>query len=96
MITLNQQKFLWITRNVDVKNISQTSNDMIIVNLRDNIQITHCWKKNDRMEVIISDDQSHYIIPDQQHLEEIYRLHLSEENLTSVLKEYCDNNLEKC
>lgn len=96
MITLDQQKFLWIVNHSDVKSIKQAENDVVIVNVRDNIQITHCWKKNNRMELIITDDQSHYVIPDKSHLEEILTLHIDNKDLTQILKDYCDKNLEKC
>jgi hypothetical protein len=66
-----------------------------MVELRANIFIVHKWRENS-MELIIRDDQSHYVIPDQKALEDIYEIHTNNENITQLVKEYADANLEKC
>lgn len=91
---MNQIKFLWISNNIPNKlGVEQTEDGIVIVKLRPKIDITHNYKKRDRMEIIFKDDNKRYLIHDHKILKEIYTLHMQNEEVMLLLHQYCESNL---
>ncbi len=92
---MKQQEFLWMSNNIQPEGgVIQGTNSEIIVNLRNGIQITHNYKKNNLMCIRFTEDQTIFRIPSEKELKEIYRMHLGNVNLMIELRKYCDDHLE--
>lgn len=93
---MDQTKFLYMSKNVNpVGKITDDGKGTIIVELRPHVQVTHTYKKSNKMEIIFIEDQSHYEIPSEKELEAIYRIHLSNTNFIQPARKYCEDNLER-
>ena len=93
---MTQQKFMWITNQVSpVGKITQGTNGTVSVDLRDNINIVHNYKKNNSVVLTFKDDQKKYLITSDHDLEEIYKLHLTHPNVEVVLRKYCSDHLKE-
>ena len=93
---MDQIKFIQMSNNIQPMGpIVHQPNGIILVNLRPQIQVTHNYKKKNEMQVIFIDDQSRYLIPSQKELEDIYKMHLGNTNLTEILHKYCEEKLKK-
>lgn len=93
---MNQVNFLWLSKNIPGISVVQGTKGVTTVKLRPLIEITHDIGRRDRIEIILKDDNSKYEIPDSKHLEEIYRMHMSNMELMYILHKYCEENLSKC
>lgn len=92
---MQQHEFIYITQTIRMMNIHQDPTGKTIVQLRPQIQIIHNSKKKNQMQIIFTEDQARFLIPSKKELEEIYRLHLENVNLSQILREYCEKNLQK-
>ena len=93
---MDQVKFMLTANNIHPEgDIIQQPDGIVVVNMRPTIQITHNYKKKNQMQIIFVDTNDTYIIPDQQTLEEIYQMHLSNTNVVEILLKYCNKNLKK-
>jgi hypothetical protein len=93
---MNQIKFIWLSKNIPGVSVSQDPDGVTIVNLRPLIDITHDSNKRDKIEIIFKDDNTKYTIPNKKSLEEIYRMHLENEEVMLLLHQYCDTHLARC
>lgn len=94
---MDQVKFMMMANNMQPEgSVTQDENGHVIVELRNNqIVITHNYKKHNEMKISFHDNNDTYIIPSQKELEEIYRLHLANKDVVSILHDYCNMNLKK-
>lgn len=93
---MNQAKFIQTSKQVKpVGGVTDDGNGVVIVNLRPQVQITHSYKKNDQMQIIFIEDQTHFEIPSQKELEELYKIHLGCTNFIQPARKYCDDKLQK-
>jgi hypothetical protein len=92
---MKQQDFIWLAKSLNIDNVSQDEIGNTIVQLKPNIQIIHKYKKNDRMEIYFQEDRKYYHIPSETELKQIYILYTENENLTEVLRIYCEENLKE-
>lgn len=92
---MKQHEFIWAAKNMKVNETRQDDFGNTFIRLRKDIQLTHNYKKKDRMAIEFQDDRSVYIIPTDKELKEIYRLHLENVNLNEILHQYCSMNLTK-
>lgn len=95
LLGLNQAKFMLMANRVEPLSVSDDGNGRIIVQLRKDVQITHSYKKNNQMEIIFSEDQSHYRIESESQLETIFRIHLSNKDFNYPAHMYCEKCLKK-
>lgn len=96
---MDQTKFLFTSKKCEPKGsegIKDNGNGVVIVHLREQVKITHNYKKNNRMEIIFLSDGARYIIPSEKELEAIYRIHLGNTNFTHPARKYCDDHLQPC
>lgn len=93
---MTQVKFLWTSKNVPDVKVEQKDNGMTIVTLRKNIMISHNSNKRDKMQISFIKEKVSYLIPDQRALEEIYKMHMENEEVNLLLMQYCANNFAKC
>ena len=90
-------KFVWISNNIPgTLGVMMDPDGITTVALRPKIDITHNSNKRNKMEIIFKDDDSKFIIPDQKILEEIYRMHMQNDEVMLLLHQYCDKNLSRC
>lgn len=95
---MNQIKFISMTNQIQPQgNVEQTTDGIVVVNVRinPNIQITHNYKKKDEILIIFNDINEKFKLASDNQLEEIYKLHLGNINLTEPLHRYCEENLQK-
>ena len=93
---MDQTKFTYMSKKVNpVGGVTDDGYGVIIVNLRPGVQITHSYRKNNRMEIIFIEDQSHYEITSEKELESIYRIHLSNTNFIQPARKWCDEHLNR-
>lgn len=93
---MTQVKFLWTSKNVPDVKVEQKDNGMTIVTLRKNIMISHNSNKRDKMQISFIKEKVSYLIPDQRALEEIYKMHMENEEVNLLLMQYCVKNFAKC
>lgn len=94
---MDQIKFVWISKNIpNILGVNQDEDGITTVKLRPLIEITHNFKKRNKVEILFKDDNSKYLIPDQKTLEEIYKMHMSNTEVMLLMHQYCDKNLSKC
>ena len=94
---MDQVKFLWLSNSIPNKiNVTQTEDGPIVVHLRKNIEITHDYRNRNRMEILLKDDNSKYVIPNYKSLVEIYKMHMNNEEVMYILHKYCEEKLGKC
>ena len=93
---MTQVKFLWTSKNVPDVKVEQKDNGMTIVTLRKNIMISHNSNKRDKMQISFIKEKVSYLIPDQRALEEIYKMHMENEEVNLLLMQYCQKNFAKC
>ena len=91
---MKQHEFMYTAKSLTL-DVQQDEVGNTIATLRPYIHLMHSYKKNDLMQIIFLEDQARYIIPSNDELEEIYRLHLELTDLTQVLREYCDKHLKR-
>lgn len=92
---MQQHEFIFMAKNLKVTNVTQDDSGNTIVNLRPKISIVHNYKKNNSMKISFAETNDTFVIPSKNDLEEIYRLHLTNENLEHILIEYCKTHLKK-
>lgn len=92
---MQQQEFIWMANNIPHDGIIQDEIGNTIIQLRSQIQLTHNYKKKNQMMIIFQEDQSRFLIPSKKRLEDIYRLHLENTQLTDILRNYCEGTLER-
>lgn len=93
---MTQIKFLWLSNNIPNKiGVEQTEDGMVIVKLRPKIDITHNFKKRDRVEIILKDDNSRFIIPDDESLQEVYTMHVMNEEVMLLMHQYCESHFTR-
>lgn len=92
---MKQHEFIWAAKNMQTTETRQDAFGNTFIRLRKDIQLTHNYKKKDRMTIEFQDDNSVYLIPTDKELKEIYRLHLENVNLNEILHQYCSMNLTK-
>lgn len=92
---LSQTKFMMMANRVKPLSVSDDGNGRIIVQLRKDVQVVHNYKKNDYMEIIFTEDQSHYQIGSESQLETIFRIHLSNKDFNYPAHMYCEKQLKK-
>lgn len=91
---MNQVKFIWLSKNIpNTLGVDMGPDGITTMKLRKLIDITHNSNKRDRVEILFKDDNSKYVINDQRTLEEIYRMHMSNEEVMLLLHQYCESNL---
>ena len=91
---MEQQEFIWMAKNLKVVDVIQDEIGNTIIQLRPQVQLVHNYKKSNLMTVKFVEDQMMFIVPSRKELEEIYRLHLENENLIQLLREYCELHLK--
>lgn len=88
---MNQPTFIWTVKNADPKNVV-TENDLITVNLRDEIKITHDYKMHDQMLVYVGNEKFEV---DNDSLEEILKIHMENKDAVMKILNYCKSNCRK-
>ena len=84
-----------MANNVKVEKVFQDEIGNAIVQLRPQIQLVHNYKKKNLMTIRFIEDQTIFMIPSRKELEEIYRMHMENSDLTVILRDYCEKHLEK-
>lgn len=93
---MDQIKFLWTMKNLHPEgNIIQNETSIITVNLRKNIQITHDYKKGNRVEIIFTIDQKRYLVEDHNDLQEFCIIHLQNQQCEQKMRKYCESHFKK-
>ena len=94
---MTQIKFLWLSKNIPgISGVEQGPDGITTVKVRPLIDITHDSNKRDKVEILFKDDNTKYVIPDQKTLEEIYRMHIKNDEVMLLLHQYCEANLAHC
>lgn len=92
----NQIKFIEMANNMKpAGGINQTDDGNTVVQLRDNIQIIHNYKRRNEISILFQDTNERYIIPDQKELEFIYRTHLGEQDILQKLHQHAEETYKK-
>lgn len=93
---MNQIDFIYAARLAEPRNgVNQTSSGITECNLRDGIQITHNYHRNNMMLLIFHEDNSRFIIPSIEELKTIFQMHLRQENIIDHLKNWAMLNLKE-
>lgn len=93
---MNQIDFIYMSRLAQPKNgINQTTSGVTECNLRDGIQITHNYQKNNMLMLIFHEDNSKFIISSDEQLKSIFQMHLERENILEDLKSWAMLNLKE-
>ena len=92
---MEQHEFIWLANNIGIDSVSQDTNGRTEVVLRPQIIIRHDYNANNSMMLTFVETNEAYIIKTKEQLEEIFRLHLTSENLETPLRSYANENLEK-
>ncbi len=92
---MDQTKFLYMIKKVNPISVMDVGNGKLIVILRKDIYITHDYKKNNKMEISFNDDKESFLIPSQNELESLLRIHLSSINFNEPAMKYCKCSLQK-
>lgn len=89
---MDQMKFIFMSKKVEPESVTDDGNGKVIVNLRKGVELTHDYKKGNRMEIHFEGDRW-YEIPSENELEILYRMHLANTNFIQPAIKYCDDNL---
>lgn len=93
---LNQAKFLWTAKNIHPEGeVVQDDSSIICVNLRHQIQITHDYKKANRVEIKFKDDGVRFLVPDHNMLQEVFLIHLQNKDCVMKMRAYCEKTFER-
>lgn len=92
---MQQHEFIFMARNLKVTDVKQDDSGNTFIGLRPKISITHNYKKNNSVMISFEETGDKFLVPTKQDLEEIYRLHLTNENLEHILLEHCNAHLKK-
>ena len=93
---MNQIKFLWLSKNIPgILGVEQLPDGVAVTKLRNKIDIIHNSGKRNRIDIVFHDDGTSYVISDQKTLEEIYRMHMENEEIMLLLHQYCEKNLAR-
>lgn len=92
---MKQHEFIWMANNVHAGKAVQDESGNTAITLRPTIMVVHNYKKRDQMTLVFVEDQSQYIIPTKKELEEIFRIHLENQNINEILRRYCTEKLTK-
>lgn len=91
---MKQHEFIWkIHSNIEV-NMVQTVNGITECTVKDGIILSHNYKKNNQILLVMNEFNKKYIVPSDKELREIYKIINSSSNgITQQLIEYADKNL---
>lgn len=90
----DQAKFIWLGNTVHALSVEQNNTPVITMHLRKDIDITHNYKRGNRLEIILHNTDK-YLIPDGNYLEEIIRIHLMNKDPIIPIKRYCEKYFKK-
>lgn len=94
---MDQNKFLWLGHvSKPEGGVTQDESSVVTINLRPQVQITHDYKKQNRVEVILKDDGSRFLVEDHNDLQEIFSLHLMNKDCVQLIRKYAEEHLRKC
>lgn len=92
---MKQHEFIWMANNVRAGKAVQDASGNTAITIRPNIMVVHNYKKRDQMTLVFVEDNSQYLIPTKKELEEIFRIHLENQNINEILLRYCTEKLTK-
>lgn len=93
---LDQIKFLWTMKNVHPEgDVIQDSTSIIRVNLRKQIQVTHDYKKGNRVEITFLTDGARYVVEDHNQLQDVCLIHLQNKVCEQKMRKFCDEHFQK-
>jgi hypothetical protein len=91
---MQQHEFIWVARSQKINDVKQDETGNTIVNLRPQVQIIHNYKKKNHMQIVFTEDQFRFLILSTGTLKEIYNINATADS-QSVLRKYCEDNLER-
>jgi hypothetical protein len=92
---MEQHEFIWMANNMGIGIVTQDESGHTEANLRPNIYITHDYNGNNLMLLTFKETREFYKIKTKDELEEIFRLHLTNENLEVPLRAYATESLKQ-
>lgn len=92
---MEQHEFIWMANNMGIGIVTQDESGHTEANLRPNIYITHDYNGNNLMLLTFKETREFYKINTKDELEEIFRLHLTNENLEVPLRAYATESLKQ-
>lgn len=92
---MEQHEFIWMANNMGIGIVTQDESGHTEANLRPNIYITHDYNGNNLMLLTFKETREFYKIKTKDELEEIFRLHLTNENLEVPLRAYATGSLKQ-
>lgn len=94
---MDQMKFIWLANQVHPEGgVTQDETSVVVMNLRPQIQVTHDYKKQDRIEIIFRDDNTRFFVEDHNALQEVFSIHLSNKDCVQLIREYAEKHFKKC
>lgn len=91
---MKQHEFVWkVHSNTDVKT-TQTVNGITECFIRENLILSHNYKKNDQVLLTFKDMNKIYLISSDSEFKEIFKIINSNENIIQPLIDYCEKNLK--
>lgn len=91
-----QPKFIQLATAAEPMNITDNGAGVISVILRTGVVVTHNYKKGNQVAITFTEDGTTYEIETQQQLEDIFAIHMTNQNLIQPARNYCkDNNLSE-
>ena len=91
---MDQTKFIYMIKKVNPISVTDDGNGLVVV-LRKDIHITHDYRKNNKMEITFNDDKKTFLIPSQNELESLLRIHLGSINFNEPAMKYCKQHLQE-
>ena len=91
---MEQHEFIWMGNKLGVQ-VIQGEGGITSIQLRPKIVVSHNYKKKNLTQVVFIEDGAKYNIGSKYELESVIALHLSNEHLETVLRSFCEKNLEK-
>ena len=85
---MEQQKFIFLSNNVQADHVTQDEDGNTIVGLREGVKVAHNYKHNE-MKITFEENDTSFLIPSREELEAVYRIHLENVNL-QPLYNYCE------
>lgn len=92
---MEQHEFIWMANNMGIGLVVQDETGHTEANLRPQICITHDYNGNNLMLLTFKETREFFKIKTKEELENIFRLHLTNENLETPLREYATENLQQ-
>lgn len=86
---MEQHKFIHLAHTIS-GGMEQDENGNTTHHLRNNLDIIHNYKRNSLTMVIREEPKVECTIPNDIELERIYRLHATQTDILSTLREYAD------